>query len=146
MSDPTRDHAERTPTPSSPQAADLSTVQLVERLTEQVSTLVRTEIAAGLDEVKNKGTRLGIGIGISGAGAVLALFGLATLIAAAVLGLATVVAPWLAALIVGVTVLMIGGAVAAVGATRSKKALPPVPQDTAASVSEDISTIKKGIR
>ena len=35
---------------------------------------------------------------------------------------------------------------AAVGATRSKKALPPVPQDTAASVSEDISTIKKGIR
>ena len=146
MSDPTRDHAERTPTPNSPQAADLSTVQLVERLTEQVSTLVRTEIAAGLDEVKNKGTRLGIGIGISGAGAVLALFGLATLIAAAVLGLATVVAPWLAALIVGVTVLMIGGAVAAVGATRSKKALPPVPQDTAASVSEDISTIKKGIR
>ena len=94
MSDPTRDHAERTPTPNSPQAADLSTVQLVERLTEQVSTLVRTEIAAGLDEVKNKGTRLGIGIGISGAGAVLALFGLATLIAAAVLGLATVVAPW----------------------------------------------------
>ena len=71
-------------------------------------------------------------IGISAAGAVLALFGLATLIAAAVLGLATVVAPWLAALIVGVTVLMIGGAVAAVGATRSKKALPPVPQDTAA--------------
>ncbi|MGG7105074.1 YhjD/YihY/BrkB family envelope integrity protein [Rhodococcus sp. 24CO] len=146
MSDPTHDHTEHPPAPNSPQVADLSTVQLVERLTEQISTLVRTEIAAGLDEVKNKGTRLGIGIGISGAGAVLALFGLATLIAAAVLGLATVVAPWLAALIVGVAVLLIGGVVAAVGATRSKKALPPVPQNTAASVSEDISTIKKGIR
>ena len=71
-----------------PKRRTCPTVQLVERLTEQVSTLVRTEIAAGLDEVKNKGTRLGIGIGISGAGAVLALFGLATLIAAAVLGLA----------------------------------------------------------
>ncbi|MDJ0361858.1 phage holin family protein [Rhodococcus sp. H29-C3] len=62
------------------------------------------------------------------------------------LGLATVVAAWLAALIVAVAVLLLGGALAAVGAARAKKALPPVPQDTAASVTEDISTIKKGIR
>lgn len=146
MNDPTHANTGHAPAPTSSQVEDLSTVQLVERLTEQISALVRTEIAAGLDEVKNKGTRLGIGIGISSAGAVLALFGLATLLAAAVLGLANVVAAWLAALIVGIVVLLFGGVVAAVGATRSKKALPPVPQDTAASVSEDISTIKKGIR
>ncbi|WP_338888530.1 phage holin family protein [Rhodococcus sovatensis] len=128
------------------QAADMSTVQLVERLTEQVGTLVRTEINAGMAEVKEKGTRVGIGIGISGAGAVLVFLGLATLIATAVLGLATVLSAWLAALVVAVAVLALGGIMAAVGASKAKKAVPPVPQDTAASVSEDIAAIQKGIR
>ena len=126
--------------------ADMSTVQLVERLTDQVSTLVRTEIRSGISEVKSKGTRVGIGVGVSGFGAILMFLGLATLIATAVLGLATVLSPWLAALIVAVVVLIIGGALAAIGAKRAQKALPPVPQDTAASVSDDIDAVKKGIR
>lgn len=125
---------------------DLSTVQLVERLTDQVSTLVRTEIKAGVAEIEDKGKRVGIGIGISGAGALLLFFGVATLIATAVLGLATVVAPWLAALIVAVIVLVVGGVLAALGASRAKNALPPVPQDTAASVKDDITAVKEGIR
>ena len=99
------------PTPPTPDGrnavTDLSTVQLVERLTDQVSTLVRSEIHAGLAEVKSKGTRVGIGIGISGAGALLLFFGLATLTATAVLGLATVLSAWLAALIVAVAVLVL---------------------------------------
>ena len=128
------------------QVADLSTVQLVERLTTQVSTLVRTEIDAGLAEVKSKGSRLGLGVGISGAGALLLFLGLATAIATAVLGLATVLSAWLAALIVAVVVLAIGGILAAVGASRAKKALPPIPADTAARVSDDISAVKEGIR
>ncbi len=126
--------------------ADMSTVQLVERLTDQVSTLVRTEIQSGIAEVKSKGTRLGIGVGISGFGAILLFLGLATLIATAVLGLSTVLSPWLAALIVAVVVLVIGGALAAIGAKRAQKSLPPVPENTAASVSDDIDAVKKGIR
>lgn len=122
---------------------NLSTVQLVERLTDQVGTLVRTEINAGLAEVKQKGTRVGVGIGISGAGALLLFLGLAAGIATAVLGLSTVLAPWLAGLIVTLAVLILGGILAAVGAARAKNALPPVPQDTAASVEKDISDIKK---
>ncbi|MBY4126950.1 phage holin family protein [Rhodococcus fascians] len=128
------------------QVADLSTVQLVERLTTQVSTLVRTEIDAGLAEVKSKGSRLGVGIGISGAGALLLFLGLATAIATAVLGLATVLSAWLAALIVAVVVLAVGGILTAVGASRAKKALPPVPADTATRVGEDIAAVKEGIR
>ncbi|WP_089251173.1 YhjD/YihY/BrkB family envelope integrity protein [Rhodococcoides kyotonense] len=140
------EHNAQRPVGDAPPVGDLSTVQLVERLTDQVSTLVRTEINSGLEEVKSKGTRVGIGIGISGAGALLLFFGVATLIATAVLGLATVVSPWLAALIVAVIVLIVGGALAAIGASRAKNALPPVPADTAASVNDDISAIKKGIR
>ncbi len=76
------------PRPVADQPANLSTVELTERLTAQVSTLVRTEVTHALDEVKSKGTRIGVGVGMSGAGALLLYLGVATLIAAGVLGLA----------------------------------------------------------
>src|ERR1700710_1647268 len=50
---------------------ELTTVQLVERLQAQLSTLVRAEIGNALDEVKAKGTQVGIGVGMSGAGIML---------------------------------------------------------------------------
>ncbi|MCX5044134.1 phage holin family protein [Aldersonia sp. NBC_00410] len=126
--------------------ADLSTVQLIDRLGAQVSTLVRTEIAHGLAEVKSKGTRLGIGVGISGAGVLLLLYGFGALIATAILGLATALEPWLAALIVAVVVLAVGGVLAAVGAKRAKQAVPPVPQDTAESVRDDVAVVKESMK
>lgn len=46
------------PRPVADQPANLSTVELTERLTAQVSTLVRTEVTHALDEVKSKGTRI----------------------------------------------------------------------------------------
>lgn len=128
------------------QPADLSMVELTERLTAQVATLVRTEVTHALDEVKSKGTRIGIGVGISGAGALLLYLGLATLIAAGVLGLATAVDPWLAALIVAVVVLAVGGILAAVGASKAKNAVPPVPERTADSVRADVAAAKGALQ
>lgn len=124
----------------------LTTVQLIERLTAQVSTLVRTEIRQALDEVKTKGSRLGVGIGISGTGTLLLLYGLAALIATAILSLATVLAPWLAALIVGVVVLVLGALLVAIGAARAKRAVPPVPERTAASARADVDAVKEALR
>lgn len=132
--------------PVAEQPADLSTAELVERLTIQVSTLVRTEVAHGLDEVKAKGTRIGIGAGISGAGALVLYLGLATLVAAGVLGLATALDPWLAALIVAVVVLAIGGVLAAIGASKAKSAAPPVPERTVDSVRADVAAAKGATR
>lgn len=80
---------------------ELSTVQLVERLTDQVTGLVRTEMTHALTEVKDKGTRFGIGAGVSGVGVLLLLYGFGgALVATVILGLATTLDPWLAALIV----------------------------------------------
>lgn len=131
--------------PVAEQPQHLSTVELTERLTTQVSTLVRTEVSHALEEVKSKSTRIGVGIGISGAGAILLFLGLATLIATAVLGLATVLDPWLAALIVAVAVLVVGGVLAAVGASKAKNAAPPVPERTVASVRSDIDAAKGAV-
>ena len=107
---------------------------------------MRTEIGQALDEVKKRGSRLGVGIGISGGGTLLLLYGLAALIATAVLGLATVLAPWLAALIVGVVVLVLGALLVAIGAARAKRAAPPVPERTAASARADVDAVKEALR
>lgn len=134
------------PRPVADQPANLSTVELTERLTAQVSTLVRTEVTHALDEVKSKGTRIGVGVGISGAGALLLYLGVATLIAAGVLGLATVVDPWLAALIVAVVVFAVGGILTAIGASTAKNAAPPVPEHTIDSVRDDVAAAKGAVR
>ncbi|MET3643063.1 membrane protein [Prescottella equi] len=125
---------------------ELSTAQLTERLAGQVSTLVRTEVASAVEEVKAKGTRMGIGVGISGAGLMLIYLGIGALIATAILGLATAIAPWLAALIVSLVVLAVGGILAAVGAARAKNAAPPVPADTVDSVRRDVQAVKGTVR
>ncbi|MDI9938247.1 phage holin family protein [Rhodococcus sp. IEGM 1351] len=124
---------------------ELSTVQLVERLTDQVTGLVRTEMTHALTEVKDKGTRFGIGAGVSGVG-VLLLYGFGALVATAILALTTTLDPWLAALIVAAVLIIVGSVVAAVGARRAKNALPPVPEHTADSVRADVDTVKEGLR
>ncbi|KAF0962747.1 phage holin family protein [Rhodococcus sp. T7] len=128
------------------QVDDLSTVQLVERLTDQVKALVQTEVRHGIVEVKDKGARFGVGAGVSGAGLLIVLYGLGALVGAAVLALATVLDPWLAALVVAVVLIAAGGVVAAVGGQRAKDALPPTPDDTTRSVRRDVDTVKEGLR
>ncbi|UZG52359.1 phage holin family protein [Rhodococcus opacus] len=125
---------------------ELSTVQLVERLTDQVTGLVRTEMTHALTEVKDKGTRFGIGAGVSGVGVLLLLYGFGALVATAILALTTTLGPWLAALIVAAVLIIVGSVVAAVGARRAKNALPPVPEHTADSVRADVDTVKEGLR
>ncbi|WP_288338172.1 phage holin family protein [uncultured Gordonia sp.] len=121
----------------------LSTVQLIERFQQQTVTLVKSEIREALGEVKTKGTRAGIDLGVSGVGLLLILFGLGSFTAAAIAGLANVVSLWLAAVIVGAILLVVGGVAAAVGAVRAKAQVPPIPQHTADSVAQDITTIKE---
>lgn len=52
---------------------------------------------------------------------------------------------WLAALIVGVAVLGVAGALALVGKNQAQRAGPLVPEETAVSVKADIETIKEGM-
>jgi uncharacterized membrane protein YqjE len=125
--------------------ADPSVGQLVERLSAQVSALVRDEMALATAEMKRKGAQAGMGIGIGGVGAVMALLGLGALVAAAVLGLATVVAAWLAALIIGAALLMLAGVVSAAGISRVRKSAPPVPEQAVQSTKRDIETVKESV-
>jgi Flp pilus assembly protein TadB len=122
---------------------DRSTGDLVKLLSEQVATLVRDELKLTQLEMTRKGKQAGVGAGMMGGGGLLALYGVACLIACAVIAIAGVISAWLAALIVGVALLAAAGIAALLGKKRVQKAVPPVPEESVARIKTDVDVIKQ---
>jgi uncharacterized membrane protein YqjE len=120
-----------------------STGELVKRLSEQVSTLVRDELKLAQLEMTRKGKQAGIGAGMLGGSGLIALYGVGCLLACAILGLSRVLEPWLAALIVGAALLLVSGVAALLGRARLKKAAPLVPAQATDSVKADVNEIRE---
>jgi membrane protein len=130
--------------PARPAGADgASTGELVKLLSEQVTRLVRDELRLAQLELTGKGKRAGTGIGMLGGSGVLVLYAIGALLAAAIIGLAGVVAAWLAALIVAAALLASAGVAALLGKTQLKAATPPVPEQAVGSVKADVEEIKE---
>lgn len=127
-------------------SAQPSTAELVQRATEQVTKLVRDELALARAELTEKGKHAGIGAGLFGGGGVLALYGVGALVAAAVLLLDLVMANWLAALVVAVVLFVLAGILALVGRKQVKQAVPPMPMAAAESVRADVDTVTAAVR
>lgn len=89
-------------------------------LARETTNLARSEIALAKAELSDKAAEAAGGIAYIAIGGLVAFAGVLVLLAAAVLGLSTVLQPWLAALIVGVGVAAIGGILAYVGKNRLK--------------------------
>jgi hypothetical protein len=136
MSDETRGSAPVT-------TQDRPTGELVKELSEQISHLVRNELRLAQLEMTRKGKQAGLGLGLFAGSGGIAVYGLGCLIACAVIAIATVLAAWLAALIVGVALLLVAGIAALLGKGRLGKATPPVPEETIGSVKADIDEIKE---
>lgn len=115
---------------------------LVSQLPGLVSRLIREELAAAQAELIEKVKAAGLGAGLVAAAAVFGLFALGAFITTAILGLATVLAPWLSALIVGVTLVAIAAVLALIGLRRLKAGIPPLPVNAIESVKADIRTVK----
>lgn len=127
-------------------SGEASTAELVQRATEQVSRLVRDELALAKAELTEKARHAGVGAGLFGGAAGLALYGVGALVVAAVLLLALVMPAWLAALIVAVALFVLAGIFALVGKGQVGRATPPVPANAVRSVQADVETIRTAIR
>ena len=125
---------------------DESVAELVKRASRQTTELIRQEMRLARLELKEKARRIRKGAGLVGVGGLVAFYGGAALVGAAVLGLATALEPWLAAMIIGVVLVAIGGVLAAVGRREAVEALPPTPAETTASVHDDLEHIKERTR
>lgn len=108
---------------------------LLHRLTHELSRLFRQELALATAELTHTAARTLAAISTAAAGAGVLYAGLLVLLAAAVLGLSQVVAPWLAALIVGIVVSLVGIAALVAGTRSMPEAMRP--ERTVRSVSKD---------
>ncbi|MEU5364392.1 phage holin family protein [Streptomyces sp. NPDC005925] len=117
--------------------------ELVGQATEQLSRLVRQEIALAKNELAEKGKRAGKGGGmLAGAGA-FAYAGLLALAGTGVAALSLVLPVWAAALIVTAVLFAIAGVLAVLGRAQLRRATPPTPEATLGSVRADVEEIKE---
>jgi uncharacterized membrane protein YqjE len=123
-----------------------STAELVQRASEQISHLVRDEIALAKAELSEKGKHAGIGIGLFGTGGVFAMYGVGALVATLIIVFDLFLDLWLAALIITVALFLIAGVLALVGKNQVTKAVPPSPGAAIESVKADVDEVKQAVK
>ncbi|MBJ7455669.1 MAG: phage holin family protein [Thermoleophilia bacterium] len=115
--------------------------ELLRRLSEDTSELVRQEMALARAELTEQGKQVGIGAGLLGGAAVATLLALGALTAAVIAGLDEIVPLWLAATIAAALWAAIAGALALRGRGEVREATPPAAQ-TVETVKEDVQWAK----
>ena len=115
---------------------------LLKRLSNETTQLVRQELELAKAELTEKGKKAGQGAGMFGAAGVTAVLSLGALTACLILALDHAVADWLAALIVTAAWAAVAGVLALRGRDKVHEATPPVPEQTIETVKEDVQWAK----
>jgi uncharacterized membrane protein YqjE len=115
---------------------------LVRRLSEDVSTLVRQEVELAKAELTEKGRKAGMGAGMFGGAGLFGVFAFAALTTALIIGLSEAMDAWLAALIVAIVYAGIAGVLAITGKQKVEEAGPPQPEQTVETIKEDVQWAK----
>ena len=122
-----------------------STADLVKRAADEISTLVRDELALAKAEMAEKAGRAGRGVGLFGGAGLISLYGILGVLTGIVLLLGKAMTYWGAALLVGVVLLIVAGVLALVGRAEVRQATPPVPEEAARGVRADIDTVTTAV-
>ncbi|MFJ1734454.1 phage holin family protein [Streptomyces sp. NPDC088254] len=117
--------------------------QLVNQAGEQLSQLVRQELALAKEELTEKGRRAGRGGGMLGGAGAFAYAGLLALAGTGVAALSLVLPVWAAALIVTAVLFAIAAVLAVTGRSQLRRATPPTPEETIGSVKADVEEIRE---
>ncbi|MBV9320257.1 MAG: phage holin family protein [Mycobacterium sp.] len=128
--------------PEAKPKSDASIGELMSQLSSQLSRLVRDEMRLAQKEFQQSAKHAGAGAGLFSAAGLLAFFGLASLIAAAIAALALALPTWAAALIVAAALLLAAGVAALLSKNQAKEVTPAAPQ-TVASVKRDVQAVKE---
>jgi Putative Actinobacterial Holin-X, holin superfamily III len=116
--------------------------ELLSLLGRDAGTLLRQQVALAKLEMSTRGKGMAIGVALLLVGAGIGLFAAATFTAFAIIGLATLMATWLAALIVAALYGLVALVLALAGLSKLRRSGPNPLQDTIESVKEDVEWIK----
>jgi fatty acid desaturase len=119
--------------------------ELFGELARETGTLVRQEVELAKTEMTQRATRAGKDVGSLAVGGAIAYAGFLTLLAALVAGLATVMPVWLAALIVGLVVAVVGYLLVQRGLT-ALRSHGLAPRQTIETLKEDVEWAKEQVR
>lgn len=122
----------------------LSLLGLIKLLARLTPRQISDEVSIAVEQMKQKGIKAGIAAAFLVVALIMVLFFAVALVVAAILGLAEVLPPWLAALAVALVFLVIGGILALIGVSRLKKQLPLIPQDAIRGLRHDLGVLKEG--
>ena len=120
-----------------------STGQLAVALGDQISRLVRDEIALAAADMKAKGSKVLAGGGLVVAAALAGLCAVVALLVAAGLGIAVALPGWLSALIMGGVFLLVAAVLGLVGIRAFKRGVPPVPTEAISGLKRDLAIVKQ---
>jgi uncharacterized membrane protein YqjE len=119
-----------------------SFAELVQNVISDVQGLIRSEIRLAKTEIKEDASATGRASTLLAGGVVLAFYAIGFLLLTVVYALATAMADWLAALIVGVVVAVVAGVLLMVGYQRIKQ-VNFKPEQTVDTVKEDVEWVKQ---
>ncbi len=116
-------------------------IRLFARLTPRQ---LSDEYALALQQMKQKGIKAGVAAAFLAVAVVFVAALAISLLVAAIMGLATIMPAWLAALLVAALFLILAAILGLIGVSRFKKALPLLPEDAIHGVRYDIGVLKEG--
>lgn len=138
--------AHRRAGPQRAQPGDATVGELVARLSEQVSRLVRDELALAQLEAKRRGQRAGGAAGALGLAGLLAFFGAAAFVTAAILAFSMIMRPWAAALVVGAFGFVFSGLFGTPGLWVMLRAGRGAGRESIQSVKSDVESVRAAVR
>lgn len=115
---------------------------LVGDVPKLVKELVKGELNLLKAEMLTKAKIFGLAAGLLVGALVIVLYAIGVLLTAAVMGLATVMPAWLAALLLAVLMLIVAAVLGLIGWKRFQKGLPLTPKRTIDSVKNDVNAVK----
>ena len=125
---------------------DRPTGELLSRLSQQTTDLVRQEIDLAKAELTAKGKRAGVGAGMFGGAGLFGVIGFAALTTAIVAALDLAMPLWAAALIVAVVYAVVAAVLAQRGRQKVQEVGAPIPEQATDSVKEDVQWAKTRMR
>ena len=128
--------------PDAPREADRPIGELLRELGDEISTLVRQEIALAKVEIAEKVKPAAVSVGMFGGTALFALGAFGALTTFLIALIALVLPVWAAALIVTAVYGIVAGVLAMTGKKKFQEATPLIPEQTAQTVKEDIEWAK----
>ena len=125
-------------------SAERTLGQLVAEATQDISSIVRSEVALAKAEMAADAKKAGLGAGMFATAGVFAFLALILLLIAAAYGLVALgLSPWLAFLIVALVLLFIGAVLVLVG-KRSIASVQGKPERAIKSTQETIAAVRPG--